>query len=213
MEENLKQLVLVAVISPIIPLIIGIVKYRKLNLANRYIFFLATCDFGVSIYSSYQNRILHTNNMPSLHLLTVLEVLFITLFFTTQAIHKKSKILIYLVGASFIVYSILNSIFIQDIETFNSYARGLEAFIIISFSINYFYKRIQVKDLSGFINSSYFYFGIAFLFYYGSAQILYLFQNLIYNKLSGLFMIYYMAHALVCTIYYSLLGYGLWKNQ
>lgn len=93
----------------------------------------ASCELVGTIY-----RKLYGNNLFVLHAFTLLE--FTTVGFAFQSIYKQYKKNIPLtafiiIGAILIV---LNSIFLQDISTFNSYSYTFDSLFILAASLYYF---------------------------------------------------------------------------
>ena len=80
---------------------------------------------------------MHTNNLPLLHFYTVAELSLLLIYFREILKHLRISGWIYGICAGFAVVSLLNSLLLQSIYTFNSYARSLEAIIIIAFCVIY----------------------------------------------------------------------------
>lgn len=199
-----------ATFSPLLPLFFLILI--RSNKEYWPIKSLVVISCVISLYSGYQAKFLNTNNMPSLHLLTVLEFLCISFFYNSSFRHFYLKKISLIAGVGFTLFSIGNSLFFQDIYTYNSYARGLEAFLVICLSLLYFYETLQRQEIVRLEHSPTFWFNTAFLLYFTSTQFLFLFNNLIlttYSKdISNLF---WKVHAFVCILYYLLLAVGIWK--
>jgi len=110
------------------------------------------------------------NNLHALHIYTVLEFILIGwyYYYNLPDIISKKSILICIV--LFSTFSILNSIFIQPLHTYNSYARGIEILLIISFSILFYMKNVfdlkREEELSRLILNTavLVYFGITFIY-------------------------------------------------
>ena len=110
------------------------------------------------------------NNLHALHIYTVLEFIFIGwyYYYNLPDIISKKSILICIV--LFSTFSILNSIFIQPLHTYNSYARGIEILLIISFSILFYMKNVfdlkREEELSRLILNTgiLVYYGITFIY-------------------------------------------------
>jgi hypothetical protein len=85
------------------------------------------------------------NNMPLLHLYTLLEFVFISLFYKDILFknYNFSRYFNYALGLV-VVMIIYNSIFIEPLDEFNSNAKGLTQAIIISYAIIYFFNRISI---------------------------------------------------------------------
>lgn len=136
----------------------------------RYIFFylvISACINLAAILLSYRG----INNLPLLHLLTVCELFFLLSYFSRLFTQRISVVLKYVCGLS-VLFTLVNSIWFQSIYSFNSYARGLEAIIIILVSLLYF---INVPEKERTASEMAIVSGL--LLYYAGSFFLYLFSN------------------------------------
>lgn len=202
----------IAYVIPILPLVLGIIKFRTLGKNKISIVCLTLVASVISIYSTYQSKN-GINNLASLHLLTALEFTFVVgfYFFTfPKPIHKQVLIYIWL---AFIIFTLINSFYIQPTHTYNSYARGLESFVLLSISMAYLLYRVSSNDSSDFKNEGIIWIVFAFLFYFGSTQFLFLFENQLGLVSKAVIRIAFKVHLSVNIIYYSLLAKGLWTQK
>lgn len=155
----------------VLPLIAGILYYRHLSVAMRFIFYylvVSGCINVVAVILSYHDM----NNLPLLHLLTVAELFFLLRYYTAIIHFKNSRFIINIVCALAILFCIIDAAWIESIFTFNSYSRGLTAIIMIVFSILYFImpatqlkQLIHVYAVAGIIS------------YYAGSFLIFLFAN------------------------------------
>jgi len=116
------------------------------------------------------------NNMPLLHLYTLVEFIFISLFYK-EILAKEIKY-----GKYFHYFIILlaliiigNSISIEPLTGFNTNAKGLTQVVIISYAVIYFFNRISIDVTNNNlilnrINS-------AILLYYSGSLFIFIFAN------------------------------------
>ncbi|WP_462247649.1 hypothetical protein [Ekhidna sp.] len=188
--------------------------YKKLPKEMKYFSWFVIISFLVQVIASllYHNG---ENNMPLLHIYTV--VGFICLVFFYNQIFDgliKPKILWILAGV-FVLYSIINSIFIQDIYTFNSYALSVEAVFIIILSLTTFVflmndivkeKRMAIIKSISWINAGLF-------IYYASSLLVFYFGNMIINfSRTPLVRYTWFIYALFSIIMYFCFFIGLWNR-
>lgn len=86
------------------------------------------------------------NNLPLLHLHTLLEFIFISLFYR-EILFKKNRLGLYFpyfIGTVSVII-IANSIFFEPLMGYNSHAKGLSQSLIIIYSILYFFNRISIE--------------------------------------------------------------------
>src|ERR1044072_7524087 len=114
--------------STLIPITIGIIKYRRLVRRQRalllYLCIAVTVNAIATIYS-------HHNNLPLLHVYTMLEFILLVRYYVL--VFSGRKTVPYLVAAAIIfpVFCVVNFLFIQSIYTYNSYTRPVEAIFLV----------------------------------------------------------------------------------
>lgn len=115
----------------IIPIAVAIKKYRVLTKGYRYLFiylwFTAIANLSAQLMAAN-----YINNMPLIHLDTLVETVLLVLFFKHTLHQKDLTVLINGVLIVFPVLCILN-LFFQSIYSFNTYTRSLEAIILTAF--------------------------------------------------------------------------------
>ena len=197
--------VFVSIIVPVtilVPILSGIFCYSKLTVYAKAIFWYLVISAVVNTIGTILGRVYHINNLPLIHLFTIIEMILL-LFFYRNILHiaATNKWFILLI-AGFLVINIINICFFQSIFQYNSYTHTIEAFICILFSLNYFAKlaatETKVANLPGF------YFNTGIFLYFSGAFMLFIFSNVIISKLSisnflvlfaingGLFIIMYI---------------------
>jgi len=86
------------------------------------------------------------NNLPLLHLHTLLEFIFISLFYREILFkkHTSNQWFLFFIG---IVSSVIiaNSIFLETLTSYNSNAKALSQTLIIAFAVYYFFSRISTE--------------------------------------------------------------------
>lgn len=177
--------ILIGIIVPLsilLPIGIFMFKYRYADRPMKIIFFYLIVAglinaIGVSLAE------MGIRNLPLLHLYTVIETVFFLAYF--QSIFEDKKIRKYLTVAMVIfpILCVLNFLFIQDIFTFNTHTRPLEAILITFVCLLYLYKTGFVEDLMkrplSWIN-------VGVIVYFPVASIIFLLSNYFvfkaYNK-------------------------------
>lgn len=104
----------------------------------------------------------------------------------------------------FVMLCIANALYLQDIHTYNSYTRSVEAIVCILFSLNYFAKLASDPETGNVIRLSDFYANTGIFLYYSGAFILFVFSNFIITKLSlNNFLIIWNIHAALILLMYQ----------
>ncbi|MBL4709069.1 MAG: hypothetical protein JKY48_11600 [Flavobacteriales bacterium] len=160
----------------ILPLIIGLVRIRKLNPAFLFLLLMIACETAVAVYSKWQAT-QGINNIPSLHLMTFLEMLFGGAFFYLTLTTAKLKKTLFFLATSFLFYTAFNSLFIQSIEKYNQIPRTLEGYLFVVFCFFFFYELLIKPDLIKLSKSAEFWTVIGFFTYFGTTQFVHLFSD------------------------------------
>ena len=156
------------------------------------------------------------NNLPLLHLYVLTSFVSLALFYDAIMkgfIHRQ---VIRITIVLFVLASLLNSIFIQKIHTFNSYALTLESVLLIVLSLSTYIlllnkiiaekKKEEIKSIN-WINSGVF-------VYYSTTFLIFYFGDLITHSYSREFNRYtWVLHSFLSVIMYTCLITGLWKRQ
>jgi hypothetical protein len=194
------------------PMIIGIFKRKYLKNELQIIFFF-TCN---SALFELISKIMWHNKIPNLylfHIYVLTEFSFISWFYYEsfkKYISSKTIPIIFLI---FIIFALIDTFVLHNTLTFNSYAKILECFIIVAYSIFYLYKtfdEFQDEDPSDTPN---FWINAGFLFYFSGCLFLFLFSNFILTQDKPIRMVTWVLHAFFIVIMYSLISVGLWKSN
>jgi predicted neutral ceramidase superfamily lipid hydrolase len=166
---------------------------------------------AVSLYSIWQRKN-GINNIPSLHLLTISEFIFISVFFYhTYNLKWLKKFTVFLL-IFFIVFFSLNTLFVQDIYTYNTNSRGLEALFVCLYCMLYFYQLLKEKITIPLTQIPEFWVVAGLLIFFSFIQIYSLFfyylaeEPEMNNALQKILRV-------ASIIYYPLIAMGIWKKS
>ncbi|NOS94065.1 MAG: hypothetical protein HOP30_19280 [Cyclobacteriaceae bacterium] len=203
-----------AFIPLLIVTIYSIYVYRKLPKELRiftwFIFFSAAIELCSRIF-----WLQSINNMPFLHLYVAGGFCFLALFYDEVLKGFINRKIIIAIVVFFLLFTITNSLFIQDIYTFNSYALSLESILIIIFSLSTYTimlndivkkNRINLVKSLNWINSGLF-------IYYSSSLLIFYFGDMIthlFSKESSLYA--WVIHSFFSMIMYCCFFVGLWHK-
>lgn len=152
------------------------------------------------------------NNLPILHVFTLLEFLILLRFYSILLKGFFSNFFFIALGIFFILFSFIDSFLIENIFTFNTLGRSVEALIFISLSICWFIKIVSTDENSilptykgiNYINGG-------FLIYFSGSIVLFSFSNFINQLARPLLMNIWTIHTLLAVILYLIITFGLWK--
>ncbi|GGD80598.1 hypothetical protein GCM10011514_50890 [Emticicia aquatilis] len=192
---------------------IALIRYKYLTNELKFIWYFlllgAFSEISTRSLSYYYPKL---NTLPGLHLYTILEFLFIGLFY-----HQffgnffNRKILPYII-IGFILLALINAFYVQGIFNFNTYASGLEGIIVIFLSLLCFYKMLIELDTREPTKQPIFWINSGFLFYFAGSLFVFILSNFI-MKDNYLLSLAWGMHAFLMLILHLFLGIGLWHSH
>ncbi|PTT02071.1 hypothetical protein DBR11_05880 [Pedobacter sp. HMWF019] len=198
-----------AVIAPsilVVPILIALIK-RKYWLGPQKIL------FGYLLFSVFFNCIasittfLHINNMPILHLYTILEFCLLCLLF--RGIFEQQamqKLLIYLL-ISFSLFAIAYVLLTHSLFRYNTLPRFLSSITIVGICLYFLYLNFANTE----VNLSRFNFTtvIGLMLYFSSCSILFGLSQTLHNKASpGALIFVWNLHATIMAIMYLIFAWA-----
>jgi len=196
-----------APLSIVPPLLIGLVRYRLMSVSFRLLcwyVFTGCLVQGLSYLYWYNNL----NNLPLLHVYTILEFGFIALFYGLE--FRRTWLLTWL-ALGFAQIAILNTIFLQPLHTYNSYARSLEAIMVLVCVLLSLYRQLLAGGQK-LRHQPLFWVNLAFLFYFSGSLFLFIAGNYLLSGSATLNQLVWGLHALWVWLLYTLIAIGLWKH-
>jgi len=208
MEETLaKSIMSIAPFTIFIPLILSI---RRIGGSNKVQSWLSLVIFVYAITEFlffFTGKHLHQNNLYLTHIVPVIEFALLVCFFRVTLSEKAIKILI----ISFTILSILNVLFVENLNEFNTLARAIEALILIIISLMYFYTLLQDLSEQYIERSPLFWIATSILIYFSGSFFIFIYGNYIMPS-AKLSLTFWAIHALFSIIKYILLTVALWIN-
>ncbi|MEW7281131.1 hypothetical protein ABW636_21250 [Aquimarina sp. 2201CG1-2-11] len=205
-KEFFTNLSLISSFIVIIPLLISGFKLRSLNKVQiRLVYLLLT----VLLVESISNILWYqkVNNLPVYHFYTVLEFLLITAIYKKVLASLFSKLFFIIISSSFVLFAVINTLFFQDLQTFNSNTTTLTGVVVIFFSLCYFYALLKEVKYSTLETNPMFWINSGFLIYFSSNLILFFMNNSLFKGITEASYILWGLHAfinIVLTLFYTI---------
>jgi hypothetical protein len=195
----------------VIPLVIATSRYSHTNRALRSIFtYLLVAGATNCIAAFYAS--MHINNLPLLHIYTAIELFLLTRFYQRAFSSPVKRKWAQVTGLVFPVICIINFTCFQNIHTFNSYTRPLEAIILIAFSMLYLSTQTANEALPKWTSQPETWIVIGILLYFSSALFQFTFSNIVsHNASLYTKMLIWNIHASLVMIMYLLFAVGFAK--
>lgn len=189
-----------------INVIICLVRWKELTTTLRWL----TAYLGNALVIQIIAKIFWAytvNNLPLLHLYTLLEFILLSLFYYSLYYRAKFKYFRYYIifGGVFILF---NSLFIQPLESFNSIAKTFTQLSYILLAIGYMFSLakggVKKYDL---INS-------AILIYYSASLFIFMFSNVMLSLEDATAYNLYLwaANVFLDILFQLMILYSLWST-
>lgn len=213
---NTARLIIIGSCIPVFATVIyAACCYRRLNKALRlfsWFLFISGIIQALSLAMWFMSK----NNMPLLHLYVIAGFLSLALFYNHLLRDFIDQRLMIFLVAGFLVFTVLNSLFLQPVSTFNSYALTVESVIVIIFSVSTLmlgqHEVTRENQRQGFASLNWINSGLL-IFYTSDILIFYFGDSLIDFFPSYMNRYAWVAHSFFSAMMYSCFFIGLWRSQ
>ncbi len=154
---------------------------------------------------------LKINNLPVLHVYTVVEYLLLLWYFSIVLSDFLPRRVFVLLAVCFPLLSVADSLFVEKIYSFNTYSRSTEALILIFLAVCWFVKTVSVAEMAA--NMPLHYVTAGLLIYFAGSVVLFSFRDLISQLNRTFLMNVWSIHTLLLLIFYTLTTIALWKHR
>jgi hypothetical protein len=196
----------------VISFITGILKYKYLSSGLKYLFWFIAYgvanEISVEILGYFD---LKQRMMPQRHLYTFISFLLLGLFYNSvlKGFFKRNWILLIII--LFEIYFLINSFFISGIFEYPGFARSISIFILVSFSVIYFYKTMIEAKIKKLFNEPLIWINTGVLLYFSGNLFFNILFDIIFEYSKEFGLITYFYFNVLNIIFYALLAIGFWK--
>lgn len=198
-----------AQVAIVVPILVTLIKIRSLNTIHWVLFSLLLISASISTISRYLWSI-KENNLYLLHIYTIVEFCGWAIIYYKLFDSKNSKKTIRVIVVTYLMFAVLNSVYWEPLDTFNSNSRSLESIILIVFSIAFFVKIFKEKKVLRLENNFSFWMNSSVLIYFSSSFLLFSFSNVLLHSKSYQIREVWNVHALFLIVHYSLISISIW---
>ena len=198
-----------------LPLVIGFFSFRKFQQGTKYIFYFVAFGSVTEIMTRSLNRWLDLidNTMPIGHIYIPVSFLLAGLFYFFRLRGFISEKIVAAIIILFIIFSIINSLLIQNIYSFANYSGAIGALILIGFSVLLFAKIMVEGKIKKLIDEPIVWINSSILVYYTANFFFYILYNiLLENSIEFLKQTIFVFN-IFNVIFYILISIGFWKTK
>ena len=201
-----------ALFTLVCSIFIGLLKFREIPPALKIFYYYLLWNLGIELGAKMMIEMGY-NNLPLLHLYTLGEFLLFS-FFYLKLFPKNNKF--QFIQQLFIkvvaILIIANSIFIQSIYEFNSFAKTLVQQVIIFYTLKYLFHLTKEELTPKNSQYSLQVINSAVLVYYAGSSFIFLFSNYFYSNKIKIPIEFWMANAIFNLIFQIVIFWTLWKT-
>ncbi len=202
---------MVAPASVIIPFIPAVTRYSVFPKELRILSWFLLIDFVANGINSLLG-LNGINNMPVMHTYTFVEFTILAIFYRTVfADRKMYRVVNWLIPAFFAI-CVSNVLFFQDIFTFCTYTKSVEALIMAILAIMLFMRDLDSIGGGEKVNAVLAYANTGILIYFSGSFLWFAVCNLVPGG-SVLGFSMWLLHATLLVVFYVLTAITLWKYK
>jgi len=205
-KEFFDNLSLISSFIVIVPLLLAVFKLKRLiEIQTKLLYLLIIILIVEAISSILWNQ--KINNLPLYHFYTAIEFLLIANIYMTALSGIFSRLFFLIISVVFTVFAVVNTIFFQDLYTFNSNVTSVLGVLVIFFAMSYFYALLKEMKYRALETNPMFWINSGFLIYFSSNLILFYINNSLFKESTEASYLVWGLHAIiniVLTVFYTI---------
>jgi len=208
--KNVYALVIVPA-SILVPIIMARSVYPDLRKRHRIILFYLLVSGCINLAAIVlASKGMH--NLFLLHFYTIIEFAILSMFFRDII---KGKFITRFITCSIFAFTalcIINFVFLQSLDKFNTYTRPIEAIFLIAYSLSYFERESRIDHELSWVNNPVSWMVTGILLYFSGALFQFTFSNVVSIEVShDIKVLIWNIHATLVLIMYILFAIGFRK--
>jgi hypothetical protein len=193
----------------LLPIAVGAFRIRHLDMGGYTVFLLCIVSFlfetgGTILWLT------KTSNLWLGHLYTIIEFVMLANVYRYALRGFIKPVIIPAIMVLFTLLAIINTLFLQGFKYNNSNIKIIEATLLITFALIFFYKLVRQLVVARLEKHPMFWVNCAVLIYFSSNMFIFLYSNylLLYSKSLGIRI--WFIHSLFFILFYIFLAVSLW---
>jgi len=208
-DSVLRTISEISQMSILLPILLVCFGLRKWKGIFKIVAILIVCS-GIISFIAYRYYVNAENNMFLLHGYTIIEYgLWTAIYYHVFHTKMQRKLLIGLLLV-FTTFSITNTVLWQPLTVYNSYSRSAEGFLLMCFSIAWFYKVFSEGRIAKLEAFPFFWINAAVLLYFSGAFLLFVSNNFMLALARKQLLEAWALHGIFLILHYTFISIGLW---
>ncbi|PZP48837.1 MAG: hypothetical protein DI598_09260 [Pseudopedobacter saltans] len=187
------------------PIIIALYNRKYWLVFVRMVFFYLLFSLFFIVFSLVTNN-LYINNLPILHLYTVLEFIIICMLFRSFTEKKKDHYFFTYLAFLFVLFAIAYVVLTNSLYRFNTWPRFIGSLIIVFCCIYFLIKELVNEKKEKLTFKTIILFGL--MLYFSSSSILFGMSQLLIGKSSAFTLLVWNIHATILAIMYLMFAWA-----
>lgn len=202
-------LVSLSTFAPALPLGIGLMFLKRLGRDQQILVGIIGFSLVVEILAHWIAT-WRTSNLPLLHLYAPIEFIAFAYIYKLWLSEWWGKKVFDLGIIGFVAFSVINTLFFQSIDQWNSNAILMKSVLLMILSIAFFYRVLDQMSIDTLSYSPRFWINVSVFLYYSGSLLMVSYTNFIFNEINDGFLLIWYFHTGFNILHYLLFGIGLW---
>lgn len=198
----------VSLYSTFLPVIIGLVCIRALRMPWLLLLPYFILTLGLDFWADHLSENV-VNNMFILHLHTPLEFVCVGIMYYYFLAGSWTKRIVVIVIPAFVLFCLINALFIQDIDEVNSIPRGLESPMLIIGSLTLYNQMLKRLETIILERDPVFWMNSGILLYFAGTFFLSIFSSQILKLENAQ---YWIIHSILNIMFNIFMSMGMWLS-
>ncbi|MFZ5430178.1 MAG: hypothetical protein ACOZDD_08100 [Bacteroidota bacterium] len=198
--------------APLLPLLAGLYRFRYLNTGLRWL--LAFVIFGqLTEIAARMVVIMGYQNIPLMHLYVPVKFILFSMVYRYYLDGFVNRYVIMTVAVLFVLFSVVNSLFIQSIHEYNSYVRAIGALILAVYALLWFMKTLKNLNIPRLRDEPFVWINTGAIFYFSGSFFVFILSKLILAQSVSLMAKAFWISSSLLILFYLLIAVGFWKSK
>jgi hypothetical protein len=202
--KSLLVVAYVSVLSPLVPLSIAFIKPSNFKV-EQWLLVSLLCLSLLSDGLLWYFLDLGINNWPVVNIYLIVQIILLNFIF------RNKNLLTQILFIAFVVFAVINFLFLQTPEVLNSRTSNFGALFIIGVALWYLYRLFQKMPINNILDMPMLWVAFAVLFYFAGTLFLFLFSNYLIANQPENHQLGWVLHNILNIIKNLFFAVALWK--